>query len=364
MPESCHWRLFIISTGYYKGIRLIIKYVHKIFPEVDLQLKGWTDLCGDSPDEMLMKQALSSISSKRFHAQGGSVYALYPNVNATAAVRFIVALQTISDYLDNLCDRAGVQDESAFRQLHLSMLDAVDPERKISDYYKFYPFKSDNGYLQSLVQECREQLKNAPSYPLVVDSIKKHVQLYTDLQSYKHLQDEVREDCLKTWAGYYAKLYPDISWWEFSAAAGSTLGIFMLYSAAFDQTLSETQVASIENAYFPWICGLHILLDYYIDSYEDMHTGDLNFTYYYKNLKECEERLTFFIQKAFDSCYELEYPEFHTTVVSGLLCMYLSDPKAFTGMNIIPSKNLIEKSSLSTRVYFKLCRLLRKTGTI
>jgi len=43
------------------------------------------------------------------------------------AIRFIVAYQTISDYLDNLCDRSTSSDPADFRALHESMLHALTP---------------------------------------------------------------------------------------------------------------------------------------------------------------------------------------------------------------------------------------------
>src|SRR5699024_9799328 len=78
----------------------------RIFPAVDRELACWTKRAREIPNEELRKQALASIESKRFHCQGGGVYALLANFHWQKAVRFIVAYQTISDYLDNLCDRS------------------------------------------------------------------------------------------------------------------------------------------------------------------------------------------------------------------------------------------------------------------
>lgn len=356
--------VFAVVTRYNHGLRLVFKLVKNIFPQVDKELKYWAAIPKNSGDEILARQALLSIRLKRFHAQGGSVYALYPGTNPIVTVKFIVAFQTISDYLDNLCDRANVKDESAFRQLHLSMLDAVDPERDVSDYYKYYPYKNDTGYLIKLVKECRSQVSKLPSYSLVIDTIKKYVHLYSDLQAYKHLSSEIREKCVETWANYYLKKDSIISCWEFSAAAGSTLGIFALFSAANNPSLTIEEVAGLEHAYFPWICGLHILLDYYIDAQEDLQMGDLNFTYYYKNLKQCEERLLFFFEHSLEHCKKLSYPKFHMTIVKGLPAMYLSDPKASLGMNDLLSKNILENCCLETRFYYKLCKIMRRSAIL
>lgn len=352
------------TVKYDNGMKLVFKYIRQVFPEVSRELAAWTGLCKNSECQVLAKQALDSLSTKRFHAQGGSVFALYPQADMRRTIRFIVSLQTISDYLDNLCDRAGVDEESAFRQLHLSMLDAVDPARPISDYYGHYPYKEDNGYLQALVEACREQVQELPAYPLVLGKMKKYVQLYTDLQTYKHLSRDTREEYLGTWADYYIRQFPGLTCWEFSAAAGSTLAMFIMFVSAFDASLTEERVRILDDAYFPWICGLHILLDYYIDAKEDRLTGDLNFTEYYRNLKHCEERLAFFVERAVESCSTLEYPLFHLTVVKGLLAMYLSDPKAFFGLNRLASRNLLKKSPPQTGLYWNICRMLRHAGVL
>ena len=353
-----------MDKDYSYGIKLVLRYVKKIFPQVDAELASWSKIAKNAGDSVLIKQALASINLKKFHAQGGSIYALYPKVDTMRMVKLIVAFQTICDYLDNLCDRTGVKDESAFRQLHLAMLDAVDPIRGINNYYYYYPYKNDGGYLEQLVNECRKQIKELPSYNLVIEHIKKYIHLYIDLQSYKHLSIHIREKCLKVWADYYTGRYPGLSWWEFSAASGSTLGVFVMLASAFDKSLTPEKAAALDHAYFPWICGLHILLDYYIDSQEDTQMGDLNFTSYYKNLKHCEERLTLFSKNALKVCQNLQYGEFHLTVVKGLLAMYLSDPKACSNMNRFASKSLVKKAGGETTLYYHMCKMLRSVKTL
>ncbi|MFZ5987969.1 MAG: DUF2600 family protein, partial [Bacillota bacterium] len=227
-----------INSKYDKGLKLVLKYIVKVFPEVKRQLNNFTQISGRAHDSQLSRQAYASIESKSFHCQGGSVYALYPNVSFDPAVRFIVSLQTISDYLDNLCDRTEVKDGTAFYQLHTSMLDAVTPSDTVSDYYMYYPYKSDNGYLLYLVRECKSTIRDLPSYGKVLPFIERYVKLYSELQTYKHLDNKIREERMKKWAGEHINNFSEISIWEFSAASGSTLGIFAMYSAACDPSLS------------------------------------------------------------------------------------------------------------------------------
>jgi len=346
------------------GLKLIIRFIKDIWPEVDCRLNGYKNMLLSSEDTVLAQQALSSIKDKRFHAIGGSIYSLYPDVDLLNTVKFIVSLQTISDYLDNLCDRAGIFDELSFKQLHLAMVDAVDLSADISDYYLYYPYKYDNGYLRALVEECRTEVMKLPAYNVVKRRMKQFAELYSSLQTYKHLRLDIREDKLSSWAKKYKRDYPNISSWEFSAATGSTLGIFVLFAAAHNPSLTEAEASLIDSAYFPWISALHILLDYYIDSDEDKKSDDLNFTHYYSGLKECEQRLSYFIERSVKSCLMLRHPSFHLTVIRGILAMYLTDPKAFSVENRSTTRKLIKKGGSKAVFYFNLCRLLRYQGKL
>lgn len=350
--------------NYDSGLRLVYKFICTVFPAVDIELGRWMDHANRAGDEEIKKQALSSISRKKFHAQGGCVYSLYPGVQTDNAVKFIVSLQTISDYLDNLCDRAGVLDESAFRHLHLAMSDAISPDTSAFDYYRHYPLKNDNGYLESLVGECKRQIRMLPSYKVVEVFFRKYVRLYSCLQIRKHLDPDLRESFLKEWVESDLHQYGGSYWWELCASAGSTLGIFLLFAAASDPGLAINEIKAIDEAYFPWVCGLHILLDYYIDSDEDLAGGDLNFTRYYKDLDECKERLAFFIGQAFIKCEGLRYPEFHFTVINGLLAMYLSDPKAVSGSRRDVGRQLLKTGKRRAGSYYHICRLLRRMGKL
>ena len=280
------------------------------------------------------------------------------------AIKFIVSLQTISDYLDNLCDRTGISDESAFRQLHLAMTDAVSPDTTTHDYYRYYPCKNDNGYLKALVEECKHRIRVLPSYKIIEEPMKIYARLYSCLQIYKHLEPDLREIHLRKWIDSDLSRYAGVYWWELSAAAGSTLGIFLLFAASHDANLTVKEVKLMEEAYFPWICGLHILLDYYIDSEEDMTEGDLNFTGYYKNPEQCEDRLSFFVKQSLSKCMSLKYPEFHLTIINGLLAMYLSDPKAATDGKRDAGRRLVKAGGGQASSYYHICRFLRGIGKL
>jgi tetraprenyl-beta-curcumene synthase len=328
-------------------------YKH-ILPGVREQLNGWRRMAEAIPDAELRKQALSSIALKEFHCQGGAVYAAANLEQKDVLIPLIVALQTISDYLDNLCDRSTSLDADDFRLLHRSMLDAVTPGEPPGNYYELRNEQDDGGYLRELVKRCQACVSRLPSYPLVQDEVRELVSLYGDLQVYKHIAKPLREERLLDWWSKHAERYPDLLWNEFAAAAGSTLGMFMLFLAASDENLTPEQSAGIRNSYFPAINGLHILLDYLIDQAEDEQGGDLNFCSYYESQQQMNERLLRMVQAARSAADRLPFSRFHRMIVEGLIALYLSDPKVRGQREVRQTARLLMKGSPWTRVFFWL----------
>ncbi|WP_372631532.1 tetraprenyl-beta-curcumene synthase family protein [Cohnella sp.] len=338
-----------------RGPFSLMKRVYKyILPEVRAELGRWRDMAGGIPDPELRKQALDSIAGKQFHCEGGGVYAAANLERRHVLIPLIVALQTISDYLDNLCDRSTSLDPNDFRLLHQSMLDAVTPEAPTRLYYALREEQDDGGYLEALVQECRKQISQLPAYSKVQPFVIELVQLYGDLQVYKHIHPTKREGELLAWWDKHSANYPDLQWNEFAAATGSTLGMFMLFLAASDPLLEDRQAKEIRNRYFPSICGLHILLDYLIDQAEDREGGDLNFCSYYDDQPMLNERMERMVQAARSAAEGLPFGHFHRMIVEGLVALYLSDPKVRDQQDVRKTARLLMKGSPWTRVFFWL----------
>ncbi len=354
--------------------RLVRDMILQVIPQVDRDLSKWAGVLERCPDPELRRQGLASMRHKRFHAIGGSVYGAYPRLRP-ALVSLIVAYQTISDYLDNLCDRSGIEDESAFRRLHASMLDALEPATPVeeervgfasdrADYYALYPHGPDGGYLRALVAECRRHLFALPSYHAASAAVRRLAELYCELQVCKHVRKEDRVALLTGWFEREWRGPGDLYWWEFAAACGSTLGIFSLLNLAASPGCAWDLAARVSEAYFPWVCGLHILLDYLIDQGEDREGGDLNFVSFYPHPSEAEIRIGCFVDRALESVSVLPCAEFHAGVVRGLLALYLSDPKAEAGALRGVAVRLLERGGTDARLMWKACRHLRKAGLL
>jgi tetraprenyl-beta-curcumene synthase len=463
-----------IRTRILSGVREWSVYfgiVARIFPHVGRELDFWRRQAARIPDSDLAQQAAASIEKKSFHCMGGSVFALLNPSKTKALVKAIVAIQTISDYLDNLCDRVeldrggafatdnAARNFSAFMRLHEAMLCAVDPLRPTCDYYSLYPMGNDGGYLDALVSSSREVISSIDDYRYVKPLVVMFAGMYSQLQSIKHLPHHVRDKWMEAWFFQYSGCsgtgisepvglplqeafcpWPEpgpyswadfgqdtntasgqpehlrriylpgqlgnkirkLKWWEFGAATGSTLGIFSLIaysslgifgasgpegvipargrlihppqaatldcrrakhsaSSIADPTQAHSLALTIAEAYFPAICGLHILLDYFIDQDEDKKFGDLNFVSYYKSPKTAAEALKRFINQALEEASNLPEPWFHKAVVKGLLAMYLSDNKIRACGLSSSAMEFTRCGGGNTEILQAVCRFVRKT---
>nr|WP_281374316.1 tetraprenyl-beta-curcumene synthase family protein [Halobacillus locisalis] len=309
------------------AVHLMFHVYKQVFPCVHKELNHWIERAKSIPNNELRVQALASIEEKTFHCEGGGIYSLLAGKNKDRAIRFIVAYQTISDYLDNLCDRSTSMNPDDFRLLHQSMTDALTPENDLKNYYAYRTDQDDGGYLHDLVETCQTILRESRDYSLVHPYTIKLGSLYNDLQVHKHVIEEERIPRLKQWFDDHQKEWPHLEWYEFSACSGSTLGIFCLVSYMLGGKIDESLAEQVARSYFPFMQGLHILLDYYIDQQEDEEEGDLNFCSYYSHEDVMKERFAYFVKQTHGEIQKLPDPAFHQMIHEGLVGMYLADRK-------------------------------------
>lgn len=345
------------------AVTLMYQIYRKILPMVNAELMKWREMANNIPNNELRKQALASIDNKDFHCEGGAILSLIAEKHQKDCLTFIVAYQTISDYLDNLCDRSTSLDPEDFAALHESLKHALMPEATPTNYYRFRKDQDDGGYLQSLVTTCQKQLQKTLHYDKTKNTLIQLAEYYCDLQVHKHVCISERENRLINWFDTHKANLSHLAWYEFSACAGSTLGIFSLVAYAFRQDLSQSQIERIEHGYFPYTQGLHILLDYFIDQEEDKSGGDLNFCQYYPSEEQMMERLCYFIDESRQSITEMPNARFHQMINLGLLGMYLSDQKAQSDVKMKKlAKQLVDHAGFTAKFFYfnvKTYRLLK-----
>jgi len=189
-----------------------------------------------------------------------------------------------------------------------------------------------------LVHLCQESLKKIPHYALYAPWFEKLAGLYVELQVYKHLELSKREDRLIQLRNEHQRLAKELSWFEFGAACGSTLGIFTLVAYAMNQERYNVSPEKIFYATFPAVQELHIMLDYLIDLEEDKEDGELNFFSYYNNLEVGVNELLKMYREAQRAVLALPEKKFHQAINDGLFALYLAE-----GVKNNPDLNAIQK---------------------
>ncbi len=176
--------------------------------------------------------------------------------------------------------------------------------------------------------------------------------MYVDLQVYKHLKVSEREVRLIQLSNQQKRLAGDLTWFEFGAACGSTLGIFTMVAYAMNQDRYQIQPECIFQAMFPAVQELHIMLDYLIDLEEDIEEGELNFFSYYHNFEEGIYRILDVYYEAQQQIRLLPEKGFHQTINDGLFALYLAEGVKKNPKLRIVQKQIIKKLGFRARFLF------------
>ena len=306
------------------------RFVRAIIPLADVELRAIRRRAAQIPDGALREQALASIDGKAYHVEGGSILATFmPGERAREYVRIVAALETIYDYLDNLCDRLPGVTQRAYATLHEALADALDDRRTPADYYRDGPAGNDGGYLRSLVDAARAGLSRLPHYEAVRERLVEIASYYAELQVLKHGPPGVRERACDAWYARHRERFPNLTWWEFAAACGSSMPVFALMELAARPALDPREIEKTADAYFPTFSAVHILLDYFIDQAEDAAHGELNFVACYASPGEAVRRLQRLVRATRSRVRTLAGAARHRFVVQAMCVFYLTHPKVF-----------------------------------
>jgi tetraprenyl-beta-curcumene synthase len=306
------------------------RFLGSVVPKASRRLGALRERAVRIPDPRLRAEALASIDLKAYHAQGGSILATFlRGERADRFVSIVVPLETIYDYLDNLCDRLGNVPPMAFATLHEALTDALDPDAPARDYYRDGPALDDGGYLRGLVEDVRAGVRQLPHYRSVASRTREAAVFYSELQALKHLPPSEREARCERWYADNRERFPDLYWWEFAAACGSSLPVFAMLFLASEPELAAADVAATFDAYFPSVSAVHILLDYFIDQAEDREHLELNFVACYATLGEAVERVRALVGQAAWRLRTIAHADGHSFLLNAMCLFYLTHPKVF-----------------------------------
>jgi tetraprenyl-beta-curcumene synthase len=308
-------------------------YWTSVFPRVCQELGRWRARALAIPDPVLRGIALQALA-KRGNMEGAAAFATFaPRVHRQAAVRAAVAFQSAYNYLDTLSEQPTPMPSRNGRRLHQALLVALDLSAPHLDYYAHHDShreRDDGGYLEALVNACRDALRELPSYPIAAPAARRAAERVVSFQAFNSDPHGERE-AIESWAREQTPPGTGLRWWETAASGGSSLGVHVMIASAAEPTLCAEHVDLLERAYFPWIGALHSMLDQLVDTAEDAHTGQRNLIDLYASTEQAAERMSLLAERALACAGALEPAHRHELIVAAMASFYLSAPEAHEG---------------------------------
>lgn len=327
--------------------------------EVSRETRAWQALAELIPDGPIRDDALDSLRRKRGHADGAALFSVLADNRHGELLSLLVAYETILDFLDNVSERHASLTNG--RELHLALIDALEPDRPMSDYYRHHPWNDDHGYLEALVEFCRRRCRSLPSFervrPLLVQAASR-----MQVLALNHLSDPAGRDAsLQQWVD---RELPDESeselhWFELTAAASASLAILALLSLATEEDVSDREILDTYAAYWPWVSLATTMLDSYVDQQEDGMTGNHSYVAHYPSKAVAVARVGESIQRSARGVFRLRQGHRHAVIVCCMVAMYLSKDSARAPDLSAATRCLVLAGGSLTRMLLPILRVWR-----
>ena len=290
------------------------------------EVRDWRALAEQIPDTPIREDALSALSRKRGQTDGAALFSILPRTRNLSLLRLLVAYQIIWDFLDSAHERSADQENG--RQLHLALIDALDPDRPVCNYYRHHHWRDDGGYLRSLVDVCRESCAALPSYERVRPFIMREA-TRAQVLAINHDHDPLARDAaLQAWVRYEYPTGHEAWWFELTGAASAGLTIFALLALACEPTCSDAEIARTCNTYFPWASVVACMLDSYVDQTEDADNGDHSYVAHYPTPEVATDRICLLVRRCLREARTLKNSEKHVLILASMVALYLSKDSA------------------------------------
>jgi tetraprenyl-beta-curcumene synthase len=288
------------------------------------EVERWRAHAAEIPDATIREDALAALEHKRPNTDGAALLWIIPAPRCPRLLRLLVAYEIMGDFLDSTVERGAHVGIINGRQLHLALVDAIDIERPISDYYLHHPWQDDGGYLPRLVEACRYGCATLPSYRSVRPLLIRAARL-AQVQGLNHELDvALREAVLEAWAAREGDADSGLGWYETAGAASAWLTVLALMAVAAEPASTWTQAHEVFLAYFPWIALAATLLDSYDDLIEDQLNNTSSYLARYGSFELVVRRVDELVRRATREARALHNGERHAVIIASMVALYLS----------------------------------------
>ncbi len=322
---------------------------------VSREVSHWREHAAAIPDPQLRADAFSALGQKRGSIDGAALFWILPDRRSTELLRVLVAYEVLADYLDCVSERGAGRGIENGRQLHLALVEALEPETEMSDYYRYHYSGEDGGYARALVQRCRAGAQRLPSYEPLRPFLTRAAG-HSGVLGLNHEPDPARRDeALRQWAGAqvpalqvsteqvptlpgdqiptgWAGTQSNQVWYERSAGSSAWVTVLAMLALAAEPALptflQEDQVARTYDAYTQWIAPAGAMLDSFADIVEDRASGDHSYIAHYPSMDVATERIGELVSESRREIRALPGGARHSVVLSSMIAFFLSKQSA------------------------------------
>jgi tetraprenyl-beta-curcumene synthase len=311
------------------------------------------------PAGMIRQDAEDSLARKRGHTDGAALFCILAPGRNLSLLRLLVAYEIMWDFLDSVNERGAKCGQINGRQLHLALVEALDPGLPISDYYRYHLWREDGGYLETLVRVCRDACARLPSYEAVRPLLIREASRAQVLGINHDLDPMCRDRALREWARSEWPSGQEARWYELTGAASASLTVHALLALAATHEASSVEIVSVHSAYSPWISAATTMLDSYVDQAEDELNDDHSYVAHYPPDGKVVSRIGELVARSTREASGLPGGERHTLIVACMAAMYLSKDSARTAAMREDTHALIRAGGPLARLLLPILRLWR-----
>jgi tetraprenyl-beta-curcumene synthase len=317
---------------------------------VSREVDRWRARAAAIPDATIRKDALAALERKRSNTEGAGLFWTIPRRRYPRLLNLLVAYEIMADFLDSAIERGAGAGVVNGQQLHLALMDAVDVDRPMSDYYRYHPWRDDGGYLARLVDACRRGCVTLPSYEGVRPLLMRAAAL-AQVQGLSHeLNVRLRDLILRTWVARQVGPDQELGWYETTGAASAWLTVLALMAVAAEPAPSPNYAWDVYLAYFPWVALTATLLDSYGDLLEDRVNGENSYISHYGSLEAAVSRIDEIVHRASLEVHLLDNGERHSVILAAMIAMYLSKDSTRTVEMRPNSRRLVQSGDALARL--------------
>jgi tetraprenyl-beta-curcumene synthase len=326
---------------------------------VSREIHVWRLRASAIPNAQIREDAFDALARKRTHLDGAALFWILPRRRNAHLLQLLVDYEITLEFLDNMNERAAHIGQTNGRQLHLALIEALDPDAPISDYYRFHPWHDDGGYLRALVESCREHCAFLPSYSRVRALVLREATRAQVLALNHDPDPHCRDTALEEWAAKEFTDYGGASWFELSGAATASMTIHVLLALAAEPTCEESDISSAQAVYFPWLSLATTMLDSYVDQLDDAASGDHSYIAHYASREIAIQRLGEIVEQTASEARSLRNGYRHAVIAACMVAMYLSRDSAYTPDMRMATQTLVRAGGSLTKLLLPILRAWR-----